>query len=404
MSALQTLPCASNDAADLRAAAGLTNINLTGTPESQASRLASSVDNGRTISGREYLWKWHSDWRATPSRFVLGMLSGDSTTVGQNALVSSNQPAFALQRLLADRGMLVPVPTVSAYSGKSTADWLNTYLPADLAGTVPIFYVMRWGMNDAAAPLTVAQTIANIRSGLASIRGTAGWANTVLILMTPNTSSDDAGGRNETWHESIRQGYAQAARDYGCVFIDTYAELREARNNISIGTNLWLDAAKVHPNDDHYLSIMSLVADVLCPPHLSMIFNEAQYVTAGSGFALPTAGSAYGAMATLKSGGRLCASRGYIVPPAGAIASGTVIATIAAHHRPFVYSSATAQGVSGQYAMVGKIWNGSAAGSISNWEDMPVVVGSDGTITAMKTSTMTSISRFDFEGVVWTRG
>lgn len=60
--------------------------------------------------------------------------------------------------------------------------------------------------------------------------------------------------RNEEWYESIRGIYASVAREFKCVYFDTYAYLRDSR----VAAGLWMDNAFSDGRAIHPLSEMNM--------------------------------------------------------------------------------------------------------------------------------------------------
>lgn len=363
-----------------------TNLNLAASPDSSSNRINSVTDMGARIFGEEFLWQWFYSWRNTPAQVPNVLFSGDSTTAGNNIADSAYRPDILLPTLAQARGFSITA-TNAGHSGASTANWLSTYLPADLAGPAPAIYVPRWGLNDPYYGISVAQTIRNIRTGLATIRATSGWDNSHvgLVLMAPNTSSDDAGGRNEAWHEALESGLMQAARDYGAAYISPYKRLRTARNLIPTSANKWLDAAFVHPNEDHSLLIIEMLRDLLFPLALADKLGAQSAITAGAGFTSPSGVTEY---ASTTGSGRFINLSGFLTGPGATVASGSVVGTIAAQHRP----------VNGVYFAQAYVWNGSTATSSTNWQQVPVLISATGQITTMAATTLT-VARMYFNNI-----
>ncbi|HVJ09788.1 MAG TPA: SGNH/GDSL hydrolase family protein [Acidisarcina sp.] len=173
----------------------------------------------RLVFGQEYMSHWMANIQGGAATKVL--FSGDSTTQGVN--ITNN--AYLVDKLFAasasSAGLVNITTSNSGQSGKDTADWVSTFLASDLA-TSPDVYVVRWGINDPFWGLTPAQTIANIRSGLATIRASKNVDQMTVVLEMPSAVNDNPNGRGATYYEQLRNGYAQAARDYQAVFIDLY--------------------------------------------------------------------------------------------------------------------------------------------------------------------------------------
>lgn len=119
-------------------------------------------------------------------------------------------------------------------------DWITTYLSGDLAAN-PDILIPRWGINDGIAGRSVSDYIADINSGLDTIRAAKAVDALTVPLCTPNAFYYDA-THNEAWGEAIYPGLVSAAINHQCAFVDIYALARDARNGSD-----WLDTIKVHP-------------------------------------------------------------------------------------------------------------------------------------------------------------
>ncbi len=105
--------------------------------------------------------------------------TGDSTVAGTN-LSAPFIPTALLLRESLNHGVWDQVFYNRGQGGKSTTDWLSTYLAGDLtiAGGGPgQLLIIRWGINDfdtSVGNLTVAQSLANFKTALTTIRAAAG--------------------------------------------------------------------------------------------------------------------------------------------------------------------------------------------------------------------------------------
>jgi len=375
-----------------------TNANLGAA--SGTNRISSAADLGKYFFGQEYLYTLLGALAAgTVTNWTLTE-SGDSTTVGQGILNPAYAPTTQLATLLNDRGISCTTtnaghsgaPTLNPHTYNSAlsnvAGWLDTYLPADLAGTRPNVYIMRWGMNDIYYGMPVSETINNIRVGLQTALAAWPTNSTSFLLCTPNTSSDDAGGRTEAWHEQLSAGFAQAARDFGVAFFDIYQFLRTARQTVTRGAaGNWLDGAYVHPNDAHENLIQGQIVDILFPQAaVAMSVRAPRALTPGTGFTNVSGPQ----QATSKVVGRNGHLTGYIFQSSAvALTSGQTVATIAwPQHRPN----------SGLFFMPAYSWLGAGGGVASNWETVPVVISAGGLITTMKASSNVC-SRLYFDNI-----
>jgi len=229
-------------------------------------RANSESDNYQYVFGREYLSHFHQKyidgWTAKPKV----IFSGDSTTWGVPSSLYNVNELF--ENVANAKGMqtVYGIDSINAgHSGESTATWLSTHLDVDMAQN-PNLYVLRWGINDGA--LNPATFLSNLRAGLYKIRVTLGKQidSLSIILMAPNSTNDTPNGRDATWYESQLQGLKEIAREFSCVFIDTYSYFR----NVASASNIYMDdpygnGIAIHPYPVMYQWITSIISDVVFP-------------------------------------------------------------------------------------------------------------------------------------------
>jgi hypothetical protein len=208
-----------------------TNLSSATVTATQAQQNSYAYTAPRLVFGQEYLSHWL--YNIENSVATTAMFSGDSTTSGTN--VSSGYTVDQLFKTSATNAGISGLTVVNeGHSGMSTANWLSSYLSSDQSAN-PDVYFIRWSINDPINSITAAQTIANIRTGLACIRngcsagggvGGSVSAKTVdqetIVLEMPSSTNDNPNGRGAEFYEQLRNGFAQAARDYQAVFIDLY--------------------------------------------------------------------------------------------------------------------------------------------------------------------------------------
>lgn len=244
-------------------------------------------DDNKYVFGREYLSYFHkllqSDAEGSLQAQKKIIFSGDSTTEGGAAT-----SPYLMNELIAEMALGAGVRGVvginAGHSGQSTVEWLNSYLAADLAQT-PHLYIIRWGINDPYVGihnLTVDQYLTNIRQGLATIRASRPLNNLSIILMSPNSTYDVPNRRDSKWYEAIIPGLKQAARDYQCCFVDTYAYLRDSVNGSDWMDAPYSDDRHIHPQNIGNMWIASLLGEVLFPAGLHRISDNKFYNVSGS--------------------------------------------------------------------------------------------------------------------------
>jgi hypothetical protein len=197
--------------------------------------------------------------------FLLKLVAGTSVTIRGSGDSTMYNLGIQLPFLLASIPLCTFTPITN--SGKSTADWVSTYLAADIAAA-PDVLIWHWGMNDACrgvgTPTTMAQFESNLRAGLTTYRATVPVLSGGIILMTPSASGDGTNGRDEYRNEKIRQIIRNAAEDFQCAYLDTYSVYQDAYVDIAGGTN-WMDNIRVHPQAAFAMAIAGSVYDLLVP-------------------------------------------------------------------------------------------------------------------------------------------
>ena len=254
-------------------------------------KLNSYVDKDKICFGREYLAAFHNlliDQTTTPTRQPKIIFSGDSTTSGVG-VDADYQISALIDRAGTKTGLQTNFGLDCVNAGHASAytqQWVDTYLATDLAAT-PDLYVLRWGINDPSTlqngtspPLDAGQDypnrrtpedfIASLREGLDVIRTSRNVTSLSILLMTPNSTSDTPNARDELFYEQITPMIKQAARDYQCAFIDTYALLKDSRD-YAAGT--WMDdpfgdGRAVHPLNVMNTWIAGAISDLIFPTGL----------------------------------------------------------------------------------------------------------------------------------------
>lgn len=237
----------------------------------------SFADQHQHVFGREYLSAFHKKLLAGNATTIV--FSGDSTTFG--AGVSAGYTVDGLiKEYIAKDGLTDVTLSNRGQSGADTEQWVNTYLAGDLAAN-PDLLVLRWGINDPgydksgniaaagatgdATRRTVDDFKNSLRSGLATIRTSKTLSRLSIVLMSPNSTYDTPNRRDSLWYEQINGVIRQAARDYQCVFIDTYAQFQDSVNGTDYMDAPYGDQRHVHPADVMNVWITSTLYDVIMP-------------------------------------------------------------------------------------------------------------------------------------------
>ena len=250
-------------------------------------KLNSYGDKNQYVFGQEYMAAFHNlliTQHTTPTRKPIMVFSGDSTTAGDGA--SADYQIDDLLKLAGEvAGLQTPFGLSSinrGQSGQMTQQWVDTHLAGDLAAN-PDLLVLRWGVNDpgylkdgSTPPLNAGQSFPNrrdatdfatsLRAGLTTIRASRGVSSLSILLMTPNSTADTPNGRDELWYEQITPIIKQAARDFQCTFIDTYAYLRDSRPAAGVWMdNPFGDGRGIHPLNVMNTWIAGLMSSVVFP-------------------------------------------------------------------------------------------------------------------------------------------
>ena len=123
----------------------------------------------------------------------------------------------------------------------------------------------------------------SLRTALATIRAARSVASLSIVLMTPNSTSDTPNARDELWYEQIVPGIKQAARDFNCCFVDTYAWLRDSRP----AAGVWMDnplpggGRAIHPLNVMNTWIAGLLGQVLFPEGLATSVGRTSIISVG---------------------------------------------------------------------------------------------------------------------------
>lgn len=222
----------------------------------------SYADVNQHVFGREYLSAFHKKLMAQTA--VKIVFSGDSTTA-DGGVTSGYKPNEIMNFLANKDGLGGFITTVNrGQSGANTEQWRTTYLAGDLADN-PDLLVLRWGINDPgwsqsgvaaaegsagdATRRTVDDFKTSLRAALTTIRASKTLSQMSIVLMMPSSTYDTPNRRDTLWYEQISNVVRQAARDYNCMFFDTYAMYQDSVNASDYMDSPYTDQRHIHPSD-----------------------------------------------------------------------------------------------------------------------------------------------------------
>jgi lysophospholipase L1-like esterase len=216
------------------------------------------------VFGEEYLSSFHKKLIAKTATTIV--LSGDSTTYGVGS-TTGYDPVSVLKDLTARQYVQSGVTYINnGQSGKTSQDWLDTYLAVDLAAN-PDVLILRWGINDGwIHPGTPKDIIDRLDTGLSTIRANSNFTQDKLaiILQSQNTTQDDdLDHRGQLWNEELNNGLRALARKYQCCFMDIYGMFQDSKS--SSDYLLAYSNGNIHPKNAFYVEIAAKTFEVLFP-------------------------------------------------------------------------------------------------------------------------------------------
>jgi hypothetical protein len=241
----------------------------------------------RFVFGEEYMQAWTNALRShrlTPPKIVH---SGDSTTFGDGA--GGFNPRVVTDNFAKSMGVRIESVT-TAVSGQSTVTWDSSLVVQDITNHANmVCYVARWGINDGSAHGNANEYETALRSGLAKLRAHKSVSQLTIILMSPSSVYDPTNNRDYRWFEKINPIIRQAARDYKCVFFDTFAMFRDSKN----GAGIWLDdpfgdGRGIHPTAELNAKIYSYLSTILFSSLKGFALELNRFESVHSGVALLT--------------------------------------------------------------------------------------------------------------------
>lgn len=218
--------------------------------------------------------------------------SGDSTIVGVNSVA---WPPDAIGNFYAKRyGIMDVQNTALGHSGKTLYEWGFFYIDTEWAQHAAAdLIVLRWGINDPmVGPYTLAQCKDALDRGLAKLRANKTVAQQSIIIMSPNSTSDTPNGRDEKWYEQLTAMLRAKAKQYKCMFFDTYGLFQDSRG----GAGVWLDnpysdGRGIHPNSAFSAQIHDKLFEHIYGP--CAVINGSSNLFSNNGSSLQFIGGAY---------------------------------------------------------------------------------------------------------------
>lgn len=239
----------------------------------------------RFVIGQEYLWAIHKrliNSSINPGGTGTIVWSGDSTTNGVNA--GAWDPASIANELRFTYGIPSVTNRNEGHNAKTMVDWGYFYVNQDIANYPGMdCYVVRWGINDGGVT-SYDDFVKALRDGLTTLRTWKSVQNLSVILMMPNITSDTTTGKDEKWYEQISGALRKAARDFQCMFFDTYAMWRDGRG-YAVGAwldNPYADGRGIHPDYIFNAQIIGEVCHYLYKPCESVNGKANKFVNSPS--------------------------------------------------------------------------------------------------------------------------
>lgn len=254
-----------------------------------------SDPRSRFVNGEQYLHyvlnKMTLADGFTPEKKTYILWSGDSTVVGVN---SEAWPPAAIANQLARAYGIIDVQNVAlGHSGKTLYEWGFFYIDSEWSQhDAADLLILRWGINDPYFGYTLEQVKEALERGLSKLRANKGVAQQSIIIMAPNATADTPNGRDEKWYEQLTALLRAKAKEYQCMFFDTYGFYQDARR----GAGVWLDdpysdGRGIHPDFTFSSQIISELMRHVYGPCAAV--NGKTNVLANTGSSVQTIGGGY---------------------------------------------------------------------------------------------------------------
>ncbi len=222
---------------------------------------ASNIAPGGTEGlgfGWEYLYYLRKLWMNGVKPLIV--LAGDSNMNGFGVSDLLYKPQYGLKNSIVLAGFDADIVQM-AVSGSNTKDWVLNSLPAQLALN-PDVLILRTLINRVVS--TPDSNEYWLRRGLDSVRAHGKNVNfRTCILEMPSATADSA------WFLSVEPWLRVVARDYQCVYIDTWTMWRDNAHSDSSWT-----PDRDHPTDVLSMAIVGQMADILAPRFISQMMGN----------------------------------------------------------------------------------------------------------------------------------
>lgn len=256
----------------------------------------STYSNPRSkfVTGQEYLNyvtnKMIVADGVTASKKTYILWSGDSTVVGVNTL----WPPASIGDFYAKRYGIIDVKnTALGHSGQSLYEWGYFYIDTEWSQHAAAdLIILRWGINDPMQGYNLQQCHDALDRGLSKLRANKTVGQQSIIIMSPNSTSDTQNGRDEKWYEQLTALMRAKAKQYQCMFFDTYGMWQDSRS----GAGYWLDnpygdGRGIHPNDAFTAQIHRELFEYIYGP--CAVINGSSNLFSNNGSSIQFIGSAY---------------------------------------------------------------------------------------------------------------
>ncbi len=216
--------------------------------------------------GWEYLYHIRDMWMriflGTSNTAPVIVLAGDSNMNGDGVQNQIFKPEYGIINAFVTAGFGKPDVRKMSVAGSNVKQWVLDTLPGQLAANPDVFILRAPLINGGPGVRDSAEYW--IRRGLDSVRAHGKDMNNRTCIIEMTSATPDS-----AWYLSIQPWLRVVARDYQCVYIDTWTMWRD---NAHGGDN-WTDAG-FHPTDVLSMAIVGQMADVIAPRGISQMMGN----------------------------------------------------------------------------------------------------------------------------------